>query len=280
MEDEMQKERLFSWPLCFFPYQFEEGGGHPFPSYENGGIFLSWNELGVRAYAALDPVIALKYVKNTLARYDQDGLSYQRYLRQSQRGAGDDILAGNCMAIVGLYRDVYGIQPKPNRLYLDPHLPADLNGTEFRYQLRGLSYLIDLSANDYAVTVDDCTLRSSNSFGVTANGHKVEYFPRGNETWALAISRPNGQALSIQIDSWPENPDSPREWTETSPQTKGKTVHELTQLRPGIVHELKIDGQVTAKLRADKTGRVQFTYNSGYAAPQKFELAPAPPISP
>ena len=46
MEREMKNEGLFSWPLCFFPFQPDEGGGNPFPSYENGDIFLSWNELG------------------------------------------------------------------------------------------------------------------------------------------------------------------------------------------------------------------------------------------
>ena len=35
----------------------------PFPNYENGDLFLSWGELGVRAYAAYDPGLALKYVK-------------------------------------------------------------------------------------------------------------------------------------------------------------------------------------------------------------------------
>jgi len=275
MEQEMQKEGLFSWPLCFFSYQRDEGAGYPFPTYENGDIFLSWNELGVRAYAAYQPNVALKYVRNILARYDEDGLSYQRYLRKSQQGAGDDILAGNCMAIVGLYRDIYGVQPKPNRLVLDPHLPAELNGTEFSYQLRGLSYLIDLSTNNYAVTVDGLTLRDSNSFGINAAGHKVEYFARGNAAWAMAISRANAQPVSVQIDSWPDNPDSPREWTETSPEAKGKIIHEIAQLRPGAVYELKIDGQAKAMLRTDKMGRIEFTYKASKVISRLFEIIPA-----
>ena len=79
METAMQKENLFFWPLSFFPYQREEGAdsNFPFPKYENGDLFLSWGEVGVRAYAAYDPVLALKYIKKTLARYDQDGLSFQ-----------------------------------------------------------------------------------------------------------------------------------------------------------------------------------------------------------
>ena len=67
IEAEMQKENLFTWPLSFFPYQREEGAGSnfPFPKYENGDLFLSWGEVGVRAYAAHDPGLALKYVKKT-----------------------------------------------------------------------------------------------------------------------------------------------------------------------------------------------------------------------
>ncbi len=116
----------------------------PYPKYENGDIFLSWGELAVRAYAKSNPAIAVKYIRNVLDKYDEDGLSFQRYERKSQRGAGEDILAGNCMPVVGLYRDIYGIQPKHNRLYLEPHLTPELNGTQLRYHLRGQSYLIDL----------------------------------------------------------------------------------------------------------------------------------------
>ena len=147
MEAEMQKENLFFWPLNFFPY--EEGDGHavnfPYPKYENGDLFLSWGELAVRAYAKTEPDIAIKYIKNVLARYEADGLSYQRYERKTQRGAGEDILAGNCMPVVGLYRDIYGIQPKHNRLYLEPHLTPELNGTRINYRLRDQSYAIHLN---------------------------------------------------------------------------------------------------------------------------------------
>ncbi|HEY2328285.1 MAG TPA: hypothetical protein VGI63_00540, partial [Verrucomicrobiae bacterium] len=273
METEMQKENLFSWPLCLFPYAADEGAaGSNFPTYENGDLFLSWNEVGVRAYAAYNPSLALKYIKTTLARYEKDGLSYQRYLRRDQRGEGDDILAGNCMAIVGLYRDVYGIQPKPNRLYLEPHLTAELNGTKLNYQLRGQLYEIDLSTESCAVTVGACTLRDSHPFGVNATDSGLEYFPRTNADWAMSISRPTAQALTVQIESWPDNPDAPREWTESSPQIKGKTLHTITHLRPDAIYEVKANGKTIASLPANKTGCITFNYKLGYVAPQKFEI--------
>jgi len=273
MEAEMQKEKLFSWPLCFLPYAPNEGAaGAIFPKYENGDLFLSWGEVGVRAYATYDPALALKYVKQTLARYDQDGLSYQRYLRQSQRGEGDDILAGNCMAIVGLYRDIYGVQPKPNRLYLEPHLTAELSGTKLRYSLRGRQYLIEPDGEGGAITANACTLRAAHPFAVNATDTGLEYFPGTNLDWAMSISRPTAQPLTVEITNWPDNPDAPRQWTETAPESDGRTRHVWTHLRPNAIYQLKANGKITASLRADKTGQIQFTYKHGYAAPQKFEL--------
>jgi hypothetical protein len=271
METEMKKEKLFSWPLCFFPYAADEGvAGTNFPSYENGDLFLSWDEVGVRAYAAHDPALALKYVKKTLARYDEDGLSFQRYLRQSQRGEGGDILAGNCMAIVGLYRDIYGVQPKPNRLYLDPHLTDELNGTKLRYTLRGQLYEIDLNTKGCAITAGVCTLRDSHPFGVNATITGLEYFPGTDSDWALSISRPT--PLTVQIENWPNDPGAPRQWTESSPQAKGTTLHVVSHLRPNAIYKLKVNGQMIASFRADKTGCIRFNNKRGCAAPQKFEL--------
>jgi hypothetical protein len=44
------------------------------------------------------------------------------------------------------------------------------------------------------------------------------------------------------------------------------------RLRPNAIYKLKINGQLTDSLRADKTGRIQFDYKCGYAVPQIFEL--------
>lgn len=280
IEAEMQKENLFIWPLSFFPYQREEGAGSnfPFPKYENGDLFLSWGEVGVRAYAADDPGLALKYIKKILARYDEDGLSFQRYLRQSQAGAGDDILAGNCMPIVGLYRDIYGIRPKPSLLYLEPHLTAELNGTKLRYPLRGQVYEIELNTASCAATAGAFTLRSSRPFGINATGTGLEYFPGTNSDWAMSLSGPAAQPLTVQIESWPDAPNAPRQWTETSSQVKATTVHILTHLQPDAIYELKANAQSTLSLRTDKSGRLKFTYRGGYGLPRRFELNLRQPI--
>lgn len=277
MEKEMQKEGLFSWPLCFFSFQPDEGGGNPskFPSYENGDIFLSWNELAVRSYAAYEPAIALKYVRNILARYSEDGLSFQRYLRRSQKGAGGDILAGNCLTIVGLYRDIYGIQPQPNRLYLEPHLTDDLNGTKLRYSLRGQLYLVNLNTGDYSISAGACTLCDSHPFAVNATDNGLEYFPGTNADWEMSFSQSKDQPSTVQIESWPDAPDAPRQWTETVTQAGDKTYYRVTHLRPDAIYNLNINGQPIASLRADKAGCIHFTHKPGDALSQKFELVPA-----
>lgn len=276
MEQEMQKENLFSWPLCFFPFQPEEGGGSPFPKYENGDIFLSWNELGVRAYADYEPALALKYVRNILARYGKDGLSYQRYLRRSQDGAGDDILAGNCMAIVGLYRDIYGIQPQPNRLYLEPHLTPDLNGTRLRYELRGRTYWIDLSTEGCGISSGACALIAPTPFAVNATDNGLEYFPGTNADWAMSVSTSYGNGISIKIENWPDSPNTSHQWSVLS---AGRIDYVVKHLQPGAIYELKINspatGQKIATIQADENGQITFTSTHHDSAMQSFELGPA-----
>ena len=128
IEEQMQKEKLFFWPICLYSYTPGEGNDwqFPFPNYENGDIFLSWGSVGVKAYASYRPELALKYVKKVLARYSKDGLAFQRYGRAKQDGLGDDILSGNSLAVVGLYQAIYGINPRYNRRYLAPRRSNEL----------------------------------------------------------------------------------------------------------------------------------------------------------
>lgn len=154
LEERMQAEGLFFWPLCLDSYQREEvyqPVNWPFPRYENGDMFLAWGQVGVRAYALYQPEIALKYVRNVLARYRQDGLAFQRFSRREQRGQGADILANNMLTVSGLYHDLYGIVPRHDGLLLDPRLPAELDGTTLTYTLRGQPYHLELGNNQVRV---------------------------------------------------------------------------------------------------------------------------------
>ena len=250
------------------------GGNFPFPKYENGDLFLSWGELGVRAYAGYDPTLALKYVNKVLDRYRRDGLSFQRYLRQSQRGEGDDILAGNCMPIVGLYRDIYGIQPKPNRLYLEPHLPAELNGTRLRYTLRDQLYEISLHTNTTSITAGNCTVSDTHPFAVNATAAEIQYFPGVQPDWALSMSPPAGTQITIAIETWPASPDQPRQWIESVSPVGATIRHTVKGLKPNTTYRLEVDGHASQTFQADSTGQITFVNHAATGNVQLLKLIP------
>jgi len=86
----MQREKLFFWPLAMTSYAPGEGKEwqFPFPSYENGDIFLSWGSIAVEAYADYDPGLAVKYVKNVLNQYSKDGTGLSALRQAKTGGAG------------------------------------------------------------------------------------------------------------------------------------------------------------------------------------------------
>lgn len=271
MESEMKKENLFYWPLSFFPYAEGEGAGSnfPFPKYENGDIFLSWGELGVRAYTRYNSTLALKYVRNTLDRYAKDGLSFQRYLRRDQRGEGDDILAGNCLPIVGLYRDIYGVQPKPNRLYLEPHLTGDLDGTRLRYDLRGQMYEITLSTNGSSISAEQYTVGSAKPFAANITGAGLQYFDGMKSDWTLSVTLTKKAQLAINILNWS---DAAREWN-ASPTGKRRLVsYVLKGLRQNSNYQLIVDGKTVKGLRSDLAGRIAFERKSDVSKSHQIEV--------
>jgi hypothetical protein len=274
IEARMEREKLFAWPLCFSPFAPAEAihWEFPFPNYENGDIFLGWGELGTRAYAAHHPGLALKYVKNVLAQYDKDGLAFQRYLRARQTGAGDDILANNCSIVVGLYRNLYGLQPKYNRLYLEPHLAPELNGTQLNYQLRGQQYQIALTVDDYAIAVDSFIVRDRKPFAINAEGRTLEYFNGASQDCALAISPSTGERLELAIQAWPEPAAAERIWSESCGEPAATAQNRVSGLMPGASYRLSRNGKPGDLLRSDALGRVTFTCAFAHAATQHFAL--------
>jgi len=274
IETLMQEEHLFFWPLCFYPYAPGEAhpSQYPFPTYENGDLFLAWGELGTRAYAAHDPALALRYVKNVLAQYAKDGLACQRYLRKTQTGAGHDILANNCSMVVGLYRNIYGVQPRFNRLYLEPHLAPELNGTRLRYWLRGQLYLIDLSTEACRMAVDDFAVRDTRPFALNAKGDTAEYFPGNRNDWAMTITRSVRAPVELHIDSWPASSAEPRRWTETCQEPDATHRHAIAGLQPRANYQVIQNGKQIASVPADASGRLEFTCHSGSAAPQRLTI--------
>ena len=275
IETQMQNENLFFWPLNFFPYHQSEGHSNnfPYPRYENGDIFLSWGELGVRAYAPTEPAIALKYIRNVLAKYNSDGLSFQRYLRRSQSGAGDDILAGNCMTIVGLYRDIYGLQPRHNRLYLDPHLTPELNGTKLKYPMRGRTYTVDLSTGSYEVRSGGFALKTADRFAINVTSDELRFFPGQTDQAELSMRSHGDGIVRVGINAWPQDSAQARQWTQLttgSPCTVGETV---SRLQPGKEYELRLNAKSWRKLRADDSGAIQFNLRLGRSVEELQLLA-------
>ena len=259
IEKQMAKENLFFWPICMFSYQPGEGLSwqFPFPSYENGDIFLSLGEVGVRAYKDIDPAIPVTYIKKLIAQYEKDGLAFQRYLRKTQNGSGDDILAGNAFPIVGLYRNIYGIQPKHNRLYIEPRITAELEGTSLKYRLRGQLYGIQPSLSGGAtVEADDVTLSDAHPFGVDYRDGTIRYFHGMEANPSMSVEVPQASGLSIVIQQW-GNPHR-RLWKERTTANMG-LVHSISGLEHGTTYSVMLDGSPLTRITSNATGSCEIT---------------------
>ena len=259
------------WNLVPARLRLGADNSFPFPAYENGDVFLSWGEMGVRAYSQEDPGTALKYVRAVLDRYGRDGLSFQRYLRRSQEGAGDDILAGNAMTVVGLYRDIYGVRPKWNRLYLEPHLTPALNRTSLRYGLRGQEYRIDLDTSGTRVSVDGFSVRDPAPFAVAAASDTLRFYPGEDPLAALTVKCSAHTELDVTIEAWPVGPVGTRRWAEASAQPHVTISHTLAGLRPGGRYALLASGARRVFLRADAAGHILFRTKTD-TSPQRLAV--------
>jgi hypothetical protein len=260
LETEMLKEDLFSWPLCIFPYQAKEvwvKHNYPFPKFENGDIFLAWVELGTRSYANYNPGIAIKYINRIIEQYKKDGLAHQRYARVSQTGLGNDILAGNGMAIMGLYRNIYGIQPKYNRLYLEPHITEALNNTTVKYKLRNTNYQIVLKTDQYKLSANNFTIEADKPFGMDTDAKRLKYYKGKSSKPKLSIETTDTSNLHVGILE--ESKGLPT-WTLQSEKAQ-----RLTQivygLNAGQKYRIKSGAEIVKEIVANKNGSLSFSLN-------------------
>ncbi len=260
VEEQMRKEKLFAWPLCMYSYAPGEGNDwqFPFANYENGDIFLSWGALGVDAYASYKPELALKYVENILAQYQKDGLAFQRYGRQKQDGLGDDILSGNSLAIVGLYKSIYGINPMYNRMYLNPHLPEKLMGTTLKYAFRGNRLEITLDKGRYSIFNSQFKLSSTTDFGFNTRMNELEYYNKNNNTCSLEAKLINGRSLSLEIVKWKDNECI---WNQTFPDSDGIVNYSVFQLKANKKYVITINGHMLKMLNSGRQGQITFDVN-------------------
>lgn len=260
IEEQMQKEKLFAWPLCMYSYAPGEGNDwqFPFANYENGDIFLSWGAVGVEAYASYKPELALKYVENILAQYQKDGLAFQRYGRQKQDGLGDDILSGNSLAIVGLYKSIFGINPMYNRMYLHPHLPEKLMGTTLKYAFRGNRLEINLDKGRYSISNSQFKLSSPTDFGFNSGINELEYYNSNNDACSLKAKLLSGGSLSIGIVKWIDNECI---WDQTSSDGSGIISYSVFRLKPNKKYAISINGQILKTLNSGRQGQITFDLN-------------------
>ncbi len=256
IEARMAAENLFHWPLSFDSFKQDEveKGNWPFPNYENGDIFTSWGYLGVKSYLKYNPEIALKYVKNMLDQYNKDGLSSQRFSRKTQIGIGSDILAGNCTTITALFKDIYGVRPKWNRMGLEPNLPPALNGTEFDYTLRGTKYKIALTENNFELQSKEFSITSKASFGAEMTKGRLLFFAGNGESASLSIKRSSKERIGLEVNKWNKlEPD----WTISSPDNYSFVVSGLV---PASKYGLKVNGKSENSYIADPSGELVFSY--------------------
>jgi hypothetical protein len=261
VEEQMQKENLFAWPLCMYTYAKGEGNDwqFPFPNYENGDIFLSWGAVGVEAYAPYKPELALKYIENILELYEKDGLAYQRYGRLKQDGLGDDILSGNSLAITGLYKSIYGINPMYNRMYLNPHLPEKLSRTALNYKFRGEKLVIGLDKGHYSVSTPRFKLSSTTDFGFNADKNELEFFNSNNDAYSLKARLINAGKLSLEIIKWDEKECV---WNQVSSPNVGKISYSACKLKADSKYVIAVNGKISKTIKSDKEGRLEFDVNT------------------
>ena len=255
IEQRTSSEKLFHWPLCFDSFKREEvsPGNWPFPKYENGDIFPTWGYLGIRAYAAYDKNIALKYINNLLEQYHKDGLSSQRYSRTTQLGLGDDILAGISTSITALYRDIYGIRPKWNRMGLEPNMNNKLNGTIFNYSLRGKDYKLKLSVGDYQMQTKTFVIKSNESFGANRNENQFVYFHGNKEEHKIKII--SKAKINLEMKKWDKKELS------FKANNSGPCSYQMEGLVSNANYNLSINGKIKY-LNTDNLGNISFRTSS------------------
>lgn len=262
IEIQMQKEHLFFWPVCLYSYSAGEGSDSqfPFPSYENGDIFLSWGSLAVEAYASYKPELALKYVKNVLAQYSKDGLAFQRYGRTKQEGLGDDILSGNSLSVVGLYQAIYGINPLYNRFYLNPHITKELAGTQVRYNYRDQKLMISLDLNKYSVSNGQFKITAPNDFGFYSAGEELIYFNSSNTTASMKVKTTTISNLALEIKSCgPEK----TAWSQSSKdKISNKLIYQLNELKPNSYYTISVNNKVLKHIKSNANGILIFDYKT------------------
>jgi hypothetical protein len=159
--------------------------------------------------------------------------------------------------VVGLYKSIYGINPMYNRLYLNPHLPERLSGTELIYNFRQKKLKIGLTANTYSISDNQFKITSEGDFGFYSTLDEMQYFDGNDETCSLKVQ--TSETISLEILKWE---DGEYTWLQSSENEKGNVTYILPVLR-SVEGYTVYDGNRTIKIKSDKNGILKFQVKSG-----------------
>ncbi len=174
-----------------------------------------------------------------------------------QDGLGDDILSGNSLALIGLYKAIYGINPLYNRLYLNPHITDKLSGTNLFYNFRNDKLTIGLTTNVYSIANEQFKVSSKFDFGFYSENNELTWFSRNDERFSLKAN--TASALSLEILKWDADEFT---WNQLSNNETGKISYNIYVLKANKEYTVS-DGIKSWKLKSNKNGFLEFELKSG-----------------
>jgi len=158
--------------------------------------------------------------------------------------------------VIGLYKAIYGINPLYNRLYLNPHLPEKLSGTELIYNFRNDKLKIGLATNNYSISNNQFKVIAKSDFGFYANKNELIYFKGKEDTFSLKLK--TNINTTIEIIKWDADEYN---WLQYSNNDKGKTSYTLNGLKVNSFYTIIFDNK-SINAKSDKNGVLHFDINS------------------
>ena len=128
-----------------------------------------------------------------------------------------------------------------------------LNGTEFSYTLRNTVYKLRLNVNDYEMSTEKFSVKSTESFGASFDNRRLIFFPRNREETVLKISGKSELPVNLSVNKWSEK-NIALKITSTDEYT-----FILEGLNPAAKYTLTIDGKTTT-LITNNDGTASFSH--------------------
>jgi len=171
---------------------------------------------------------------------------------------GDDILAGNTLAVVRLYQAIYGVNPLYNRFYLDPHITKELAGTQLKYNYRNQRLTIDLDMDHYAVSNNQFKVISKTDFGFYSGNKELLFFNGNRDRASLKVATVSDSNLTLDIKTWGQDEIS---WIQSSKDVNSnKLVYEVNQLKHDSFYTILINDKMLKRVKSSMNGSLIFDY--------------------